>query len=56
MVTAAAPAPRSPRNHYPSEFVVTLVALIFTIVTVHATYVALIRPQGEAITQPSWRA
>jgi biopolymer transport protein ExbB/TolQ len=25
--------------------------LIFTIVTVHATYVALIRPQGEAITQ-----
>ena len=52
MVTAAAPAP-SPRamRHAPSEFVVTLAALIFTIVTVHATYVALIRPQGEAITQ-----
>jgi biopolymer transport protein ExbB/TolQ len=50
MVTAAAPAPR-PTRHYPSEFVVTLAALIFTIVTVHATYVALIRPQGEAITQ-----
>jgi biopolymer transport protein ExbB/TolQ len=52
MVTAAAPAPRSTASHqYPSEFVVTLCALIFTIVTVHATYVALIRPQGEAITQ-----
>jgi biopolymer transport protein ExbB/TolQ len=52
MVTAAAPAPppRATRSA-PSEFVVTLCALIFTIVTVHATYVALIRPQGEAITQ-----
>src|SRR5688572_1825175 len=50
MVTAAAPAPRATHN-YPSEFVVTLAALIFTIVSVHATYVALIRPQGEAITQ-----
>jgi biopolymer transport protein ExbB/TolQ len=50
MVTAAAPMPRPPR-YYPSEFVVTLAMLIFTIVTVHATYVALIRPQGEAITQ-----
>jgi biopolymer transport protein ExbB/TolQ len=50
MVTAVAPAPR-PTRHYPSEFVVTLAMLIFTIVTVHATYVALIRPQGEAITQ-----
>ena len=50
MVTAAAPAPRA-TQHYPSEFVVTLAALIFTIVSVHATYVALIRPQGEAITQ-----
>lgn len=52
MVTAAAPAP-PPRamQRAPSEFVVTLCALIFTIVTVHATYVALIRPQGEAITQ-----
>jgi biopolymer transport protein ExbB/TolQ len=52
MVTAAAPAPSSrATQHSPSEFVVTLCALIFTIVTVHATYVALIRPQGEAITQ-----
>jgi biopolymer transport protein ExbB/TolQ len=50
MVTAAAPAPRA-TQHYPSEFVVTLALLIFTIVSVHATYVALIRPQGEAITQ-----
>jgi biopolymer transport protein ExbB/TolQ len=50
MVTAAAPAPRA-AHHYPSEFVVTLAALIFTIVSVHATYVALIRPKGEAITQ-----
>jgi biopolymer transport protein ExbB/TolQ len=50
MVTAAAPLPR-PTRSYPSEFVVTLAMLIFTIVTVHATYVALIRPQGEAITQ-----
>ena len=48
MVTAVAPAPR--RSQYPSEFFVTLFALIFTIVTVHATYVAWIRPQGEAIT------
>jgi biopolymer transport protein ExbB/TolQ len=52
MVTAAAPAPtRQGTKSAPSEFVVTLCALIFTIVTVHATYVALIRPQGEAITQ-----
>lgn len=52
MVTAAAPAPSSrAMSHSPSEFVVTLCALIFTIVTVHATYVAWIRPQGEAITQ-----
>ena len=29
MVTAAAPLPR--RFHYPSEFFVTLIALIFTI-------------------------
>ena len=50
MVTAAAPAPRA-THHYPSEFVVTLAALIFTIVSVHASYVAWIRPQGDAITQ-----
>jgi len=49
MVTAAAPAPRA--AHYPSDFVVTLFFLVFTIVTVHAAYVAWIRPQGEAITQ-----
>lgn len=52
MVSAAAPAPASRATHkYPSEFVVTIAALIFTIVTVHAAYVAWIRPQGEAITQ-----
>lgn len=50
MVTAAAPAPRA-TYHYPSEFVVTLAALIFTILSVHATYIAWIRPQGEAVTQ-----
>jgi len=48
MATAVAPAaPR--RTQYPSEFWVTLFALIFTIVAVHATYVAWIRPQGDAI-------
>jgi biopolymer transport protein ExbB/TolQ len=47
MVTAVAPAPR--RFHYPSEFLVTLGALIFTILLVHATYVAWIRPNGDAI-------
>jgi biopolymer transport protein ExbB/TolQ len=51
MVTATVPARRAFRIHYPSEFVWTLFALIFTIVVVHATYVAWIRPQGEAITQ-----
>lgn len=49
MVTATAPAPRR-GFQYPSEFVWTLFALIFTIVVVHATYVTWIRPQGEAIT------
>ena len=48
MATAVAPAaPR--RTQYPSEFWVTLFMLIFTIVAVHATYVAWIRPQGDAI-------
>jgi biopolymer transport protein ExbB/TolQ len=51
MVTAAAPAPARATRSAPSEFVVTLCALIFTIVTVHAAYVAWIRPQGDAITQ-----
>lgn len=51
MVTATANPPRSRRFQYPSEFTVTLFALIFTILAVHATYVAWIRPQGEAITQ-----
>lgn len=51
MVTAVAPPPaRRFRFHYPSDFTWTLFALIFTIVTVHASYVAWIRPQGEAIT------
>jgi biopolymer transport protein ExbB/TolQ len=48
MVTAAAPAP-SRRFHYPSEFFVTLCALIATVLVVHATYVAWIRPSGDAI-------
>lgn len=48
MVTAAAPVP-SRRFHYPSEFFVTLFALIFTLLVVHATYVAWIRPNGDAI-------
>ncbi len=43
MVTAAAPAPRSARTvSYPSEFFVTLAALIATIVVVHALYVSWI--------------
>jgi biopolymer transport protein ExbB/TolQ len=47
MVTAAAPVPR--RFHYPSEFFVTLIALIGVVLFVHATYVAWIRPNGDAI-------
>jgi biopolymer transport protein ExbB/TolQ len=52
MATAAAPAPApSRRASYsrPSEFMVTLFAFIFTLLSVHATYVAWIRPQGDAI-------
>ena len=50
MVTAAAPAPRSPRKvSYPSEFFVTLVALIATVVVVHGLYVAWIQPVGDEI-------
>ena len=51
MVATATPASTTRRLQYPSEFFVTLFALIFTIIVVHATYVAWIRPQGEAITQ-----
>src|SRR6185436_19666947 len=47
MVTAVAPVPR--RISYPSEFFVTLIALIFTVLVVHATYVAWITPKGDAI-------
>jgi biopolymer transport protein ExbB/TolQ len=47
MVTAAAPIPR--RISYPSEFFVTLAALIFTVLVVHATYVAWIQPNGDAV-------
>ena len=51
MVTEVASPPRPPRRfQYPSEFAWTLFALIFTIMTVHASYVAWIRPQGAAIT------
>ncbi|MFC4310675.1 MotA/TolQ/ExbB proton channel family protein [Steroidobacter flavus] len=50
MVTAAAPAPRSARKvSYPSEFFVTLAALIATIVVVHALYVSWIRPTGDEL-------
>jgi biopolymer transport protein ExbB/TolQ len=48
MVTATAPVPTR-RFHYPSEFFVTLIALVVTVLLVHATYVAWIRPNGEAI-------
>ena len=50
MVSTTAEAPTPRRSQYPSEFFVTLFALVFTIITVHATYVAWIRPQGDAIT------
>jgi biopolymer transport protein ExbB/TolQ len=48
MVTAAAPIPPR-RFHYPSEFWVTLFALILTVLMVHATYVAWVRPTGDGI-------
>lgn len=52
MVTATANPPRpASRFRYPSEFTWTLGALIFTILSVHATYVAWVRPQGDAIVQ-----
>jgi biopolymer transport protein ExbB/TolQ len=52
MVTATANPPRPARRmRYPSDFAWTLFALIFTILVVHATYVAWVQPQGEAITQ-----
>ena len=50
MVTAAAPAPRSNRPvQYPSEFFVNLLALIVTILVVHALYVSWITPTGNEI-------
>jgi biopolymer transport protein ExbB/TolQ len=52
MVTAAAPAPRtspSRKGQYPSEFFVTLVALIVTILVTHALYVSYVRPVGDEI-------
>ncbi|WP_217705243.1 MotA/TolQ/ExbB proton channel family protein [Peristeroidobacter soli] len=50
MVTAAAPAPRATRTaNYPSEFFVTLIMLVATIVVVHALYVSWIRPNGDEI-------
>src|SRR5215510_6367996 len=52
MVTATANPPRPARRFkYPSDFTWTLGALIFTILSVHATYVAWVRPQGDAIVQ-----
>ncbi|HKE92818.1 MAG TPA: MotA/TolQ/ExbB proton channel family protein [Povalibacter sp.] len=50
MVTATANPPRPRRRfQYPSDFTWTLVALIITILSVHAIYVAWVRPQGDAI-------
>jgi biopolymer transport protein ExbB/TolQ len=50
MVTAAAPAPHSARSvKYPSEFFVNLLALIVTILVVHALYVSWITPTGNEI-------
>ncbi|MDY6944804.1 MAG: MotA/TolQ/ExbB proton channel family protein [Pseudomonadota bacterium] len=50
MVTAAAPAPRSNRQvQYPSEFFVNLLALIVTILVVHALYVSWITPTGNEL-------
>lgn len=48
MVTATAPLPPR-RFQYPSEFFVTLLALIVTVLGVHAAYVAWIRPAGSEI-------
>lgn len=51
MATAALPSrPPAPRRfQYPSEFAWTLFALIFTVLSIHAAYVAWIRPSGNAI-------
>ncbi|WP_116813035.1 MotA/TolQ/ExbB proton channel family protein [Steroidobacter cummioxidans] len=49
MVTAAASARPTRPVAYPSEFFVTLVALIATIVVVHALYVSWVRPNGDEI-------
>nr|WP_298718196.1 MotA/TolQ/ExbB proton channel family protein [uncultured Steroidobacter sp.] len=49
MVTAAAPARSTRPVTYPSEFFVTLIALIATIVVVHALYVSWVRPNGDEI-------
>jgi biopolymer transport protein ExbB/TolQ len=51
MATAAAPLPSTRRYQYPSEFFVTLFALVFTILSVHALYVAWIRPAGTEIIE-----
>jgi biopolymer transport protein ExbB/TolQ len=50
MVTAALPLPRR-RFQYPSEFAWTLFSLIFTLLAVHAAYVAWIRPAGIAVVE-----
>ncbi|NLG74920.1 MAG: MotA/TolQ/ExbB proton channel family protein [Xanthomonadaceae bacterium] len=49
MVAEAAPVPPRRRVQYPSEFFVTLFALIVTVVSVHALYVAWIRPAGTEV-------
>jgi biopolymer transport protein ExbB/TolQ len=47
MVTATATPVSSRRFRSPSEFFVTLIALILTLLTIHALYVAWIRPAGN---------
>ena len=50
MVTAALSPPPPPRRfQYPSEFTWTVFSLILTLLTIHAAYVAWIRPQGQAL-------
>jgi len=49
MVTAALSPPPQRRFQYPTEFTWTLFSLILTVLTIHAAYVAWIRPQGQAI-------
>lgn len=51
MAIAALPSrpPSARRFQLPSEFAWTVFALIFTVLSIHASYVAWIRPSGEAL-------